>query len=97
MSSFEQTLIKISKNVFINAIKFVLTFIYFTFNRIVYKQIYGTTMGYHLSPNFFYIVMIDLKKRVLNFLSCYISVYYRYVDNIVYMIAPMNLSKYIRF
>jgi len=35
----------ISKNEFILVIKFVLSSTYFTFNNVIYKQIYGTLMG----------------------------------------------------
>jgi len=41
---------KISKNEFIQAIKFVFSSTYFTFNNIIYKQTFGTPMGSPLSP-----------------------------------------------
>ena len=59
--------IKLSKNEFINTVKFVLTSTYFIFNGNIYKQIFGTLMDSPLSPIISDIVIKDLEKRVLKF------------------------------
>jgi len=48
----------IPKEDFISAIKLVLESTYFSFNKIVYKQIFGTPMGSPLSP-----IVADLVLR----------------------------------
>ena len=70
----------IPKNEFINAVKFVLTSTYFTFNRNVYKQIFGTPIGSLLFPIISDIVIKE--ERVLNSLQFRVSAYFRYVDDV---------------
>jgi len=41
---------KISKIEFIDAVRFVLNSTFFTFDNIIYKQIFGTLLGSPLSP-----------------------------------------------
>jgi len=78
----------IPKNEFLTAVKFVLTPTYFLFNKIIYKQTYGTPMGSPLSPIIADFVMQDLEKSCLNSINCQI-IYHRFVDDII-MAAPCN-------
>jgi len=79
----------IPKNEFLTAVKFVLTSTYFLFNKIIYKQTYGTPMGSPLSPIIADFVMQDLEVSCLNSINCQITFYHRFVDDIV-MAAPCN-------
>jgi len=56
---------------------------YFSFNRIIYKQIFGTPMGSPLSPIVSDIVLQDLETLALQRLQFQIPIYYRYVDDIL--------------
>jgi len=78
---------KIDKSDFMVAVEFVLSSTYFTFNNIIYKQIFGTPMGSPLSPIVADLVMRDLEEHVLNSLNIRPSLYYRYVDDII-LTAP---------
>jgi len=80
---------KIPKDEFLSAITFVLSSTYFTFNNIVYKQTHGTPMGSPLSPVIADAVMQDLETACLDRISCRLTFYYRYVDDIV-MAAPRD-------
>lgn len=55
----------IPKEEFLTAIRFVLDFTYFTFNKINYKQIFGTPMGSPLSPIIADLVLQDLEETAL--------------------------------
>jgi len=57
---------KIPKNEFIQAIKFVFSSTYFTFNNIIYKQTFGTPIRSPLSPVIADIVMRNLETSCLN-------------------------------
>jgi len=74
---------------FILAIKFVLSSTYFTFNNIIYRQTFGTSMGCPLSPVIADIVLQDLEEKALNNINLNLSFYYRYVDDII-LAAPFN-------
>jgi len=56
------------KSEFLLAVKFVLDSTFFTFNNIVYRQVFGTPMcvGSPLSPIIADIVMQDIEKKALN-------------------------------
>jgi len=54
---------KISKMEFTIAVQFILSSTFFTFNNVIYKQIFGIAMGSPLSLILADIVMQDLEKR----------------------------------
>jgi len=85
---------KISKNEFLSAIKFVLTSTYFTFNNKIYKQTFGTPMGSPLSPVIADAVMRDLETVCLSKINCQVTLYYRYVDDII-MACPSDKVDFI--
>jgi len=68
---------------FILAIKFVLSF-----NKIIYRQTFGTPMGSPLSPVIADIVLQDLEEKALSNLN--LSFYYRYVDDIILAASPVH-------
>jgi len=74
---------KIPKDEFLFAIKFIFSSTYFTFNNVIYKQTFGTPMGSPLSPVIADIVMRDLENDCLRKLNFELTLYYRYVDDIV--------------
>jgi len=74
---------KILKTDFIAAIEFVISSIYFNFNKKIYKQTFGTPMRSPLSPIISDLVMRDLKDHVLNSLIIQPLIYYRYMDDIL--------------
>lgn len=68
---------------FISAIKFIFSSTYFIFNKIIYKQTFGTPMGSPLSPIIADLVMQDLEEKALNSIGLSLPLYYRYVDDII--------------
>jgi len=83
---------KIPKAEFIEMTKFILNSTYFTFNRKIYKQSFGTPMGSPLSPIIADMVMQDLKNFVLSSLGLDHKFYYRYVDDIVMTAKTSDIS-----
>jgi len=77
----QHTLIPLQE--FKDAVKFVLSSTFFTFNNIVYKQIFGTPMGSPLSPVIADLVMQDLETVAIKNLPFQLPFYYRYVDDIL--------------
>lgn len=71
----------------INCTKFLFNNTYFTFENVVYRQIFGTPMGSAVSPLFADLVMDDLEKFCLEKLKKDRNItplfYYRYVDDIL--------------
>jgi len=78
-------------NVPLNSIKFIFSSTYFTFNNVIYKQTFGTPMGSPLSPVIADIVMRDLENDCLRKLNFELTLYYRYVDDIV-LTSPVDRS-----
>lgn len=72
---------------FMVTVKFVLTSMFFIFNNKIYKQTFRAPMGSPLSPIIVNVVMQELEERVLNFIDCSPTFYYRYVDDIVLSIT----------
>jgi len=72
---------------FISTVKFVLSSTFFTFNNVIYKQTFGTPMGFPLSPIIADLVMQNLEEHVLSSLKIKLPIYYRYVDDIL-LTAP---------
>jgi len=62
---------------------------YFTFNNMIYKQTYDAPMGSSLSPIVADIVMQDLETEYINKFDFHLTLYYRYVDDIV-LAAPTD-------
>jgi len=63
---------------------------FFTFNKIMYKQIFGTPMGSPLSPIIADIVMQDLEKSAIEKLPFELPFFYRFVDDIIFA-APSDM------
>jgi len=84
----------IPKEEFIRAIKLVLELTYFSFNRTIYKQIFGTPMGSPLSPIIADLVLRDLETISIKKLPFELSLYRRYVDDIL-LAAPLDQLKII--
>ncbi|XP_018364720.1 PREDICTED: uncharacterized protein LOC108762281 [Trachymyrmex cornetzi] len=74
---------KIPKEEFLKAVQLILDSTYFTFDKQIYKQTFGTPMGSPLSPIIADMVMQDLESRVLSTIEFPVLFYYRYVDDIV--------------
>ena len=71
----------------INCTKFLFDYTYFTFDDKIYKQIFGTPMGFPISPLFADMVMDDLESDYLRILKDNHNgsplFYYRYVDDTI--------------
>lgn len=63
---------------------------FFSFNNVIYKQIFGTPTGSSLSPILADIVLQDLEELALSQICCHIPFYLRYVDDVA-MAAPKYL------
>jgi len=83
----------IPKDEFIGALRFVLESTYFTFDKIVYKQIFGTPMGSPLSPIVADLVLRDLETRAIEKLPRELPIYYRYVDDILMVAHKEDLHQ----
>jgi len=57
---------KITKEEFLKAIKLILNSTYFSFNKIIYKQVCGTPMGSHLSSVISDIILQDLEQMAIS-------------------------------
>jgi len=79
----------IPKKEFILALKLILESTFFSFDNIIYKQIFGTPMGSPLSPIVADLVLQDLEISAMNKLPSYLPLYYRYVDDIL-LAAPVD-------
>jgi len=60
-------------------------------HSIIYRQTFGTFMGFSMSPVIAAIVLQDLEKKALNNINLKLSFYYRYVNDII-MAAPSDHS-----
>jgi len=65
------------------AITLITNSTFFTFNKKIYKQIFGTSMGCPLSPILADMMLQDIKKAALDRLPASLPFYYRYVDDIL--------------
>jgi len=74
---------------FKDAVKFVLSSTFFTFNSIIYRQIFGTPMGSPLSPVIADLVMQDLETIAIKNLPFQPPFFHRYVDDIL-LAAPSD-------
>jgi len=79
----------ITKKEFISAVKLILESTFFSFNNIIYKQIFGTPMGSPLSPIVADLVLQDLEINAMKKLPSHLPLYYRYVDDIL-LAAPVE-------
>jgi len=68
---------------FLHAIDIVLSSTSFCFNGVFYDQIFGSPMGSPLSPVLADLVLEDLEVDCLKKLPFEVSVFYRYVDDIL--------------
>jgi len=73
----------IPKEEFIRAIKLILESTYFSFNKTIYKQIFGTPIGSPLSPIIADLVLRDLETKATEKLPFEFPLYRRYVDDIL--------------
>jgi len=73
----------IPKDEFIKVVKLILESTYFSFNKTIYRQIFGTPMGSPLSPIIANLVLRDLKTKAINKLPFKLFLYRRYVDDIL--------------
>lgn len=69
-------------NEFLNAVIFVLSSTYFTFDNVIYKQTFGLPMGSSLSPLIADIVLQDIENKALYKFNKIVSFYFWYVDDI---------------
>jgi len=81
---------KIPIEQFIKALNFIMDSTFFTFNKVMYKQIFGTPMGSPLSPIIADIVMQDLERSAIEKLPFELPFFYRYVDDIIFA-APSDM------
>jgi len=73
----------IPKKEFIRAIKLILESTFFSFDKTIYKQIFGTPMGSPLSPIIADLVLRDLETKAIDKLPFELPLYRRYVDDIL--------------
>lgn len=78
---------KIPCEEFLYAIDFVLSSSFFMFEKVTYRQTFGTPMGSPLSPIIANITLQDLERSAVEILPFTLPFYYRYVDDIL-MAAP---------
>jgi len=83
----------IPKDEFIGAIELILSSTYFTFNKKIYRQTFGTPMGSPLSPIIANIVLQDLEKKTLERIDYNILFYFRYVDDILLSAPSEHISE----
>jgi len=82
--------IKIPLNEFIIAISLIINSTFFKFNNKFYRQIFGTPMGFPLSPMLADIVLQDIEEAALCRIPAELPFYIRYIDDIL-LAAPDDL------
>jgi len=85
--------IAIPKEEFISAVKLVLESTFFSFNKIVFKQIFGTPMGSPLSPIIADLVLQDIEIKAIERLPFDLPLYFRYVDDILLAASTDQLKE----
>jgi len=90
--SYIKKVTKITKDEFIAAVQFIFDSTFFSFDNVIYRQIFGTPMRSPLSPMLADIVMQDLELKAMENLNFVIPVYYRYVDNILLIIPAEKVD-----
>ncbi|XP_077278940.1 uncharacterized protein LOC143906618 [Temnothorax americanus] len=83
---------KIPRSEFLIAVRLVLNSTFFTFNSIIYQQIFGSPMGSPLSPTAVDIVMQDLEASALATLKYTPPFFVRYVDDIALATPSSSLD-----
>jgi len=83
---------KVSRDKFVEFVRFILESTFFSFNNRIYKQNFGTPMSFPLSPIIADIVMQDLEKEVLDTFAFEILFYYRYVDDIIMAVPTSKID-----
>jgi len=79
----------IPKKEFIRAIKLILESKFFSFDKTIYKQVFGTPMGSPLSSVIADLVLRDLETKAIDKLPFKLPLYRRYVDDIL-VAAPFD-------
>ncbi|XP_011869031.1 PREDICTED: uncharacterized protein LOC105562638, partial [Vollenhovia emeryi] len=77
---------------FLHAIETVLDSTSFSFNGVIYEQIFGSPMGSPLSPILADIVLDDLESQCLLSLGFDLPTYYRYVDDVLTIIPDDKID-----
>lgn len=77
---------------FLHAIEIVLGVSCFKFDNEFYEQVFGSPMGSPLSPILADMVLDDLESECLGKLDFNISVFYRYVDDILVIIPKDKIN-----
>ncbi|XP_077255641.1 uncharacterized protein LOC143893802 [Temnothorax americanus] len=83
---------KIPRSEFLIAVRLVLNSTFFTFNSIIYQQIFGSPMSSPLSPTAVDIVMQDLEASALATLKYTPPFFVRYVDDIALATPSSSLD-----
>lgn len=81
------------KDQFIRGLNFILENCFFSFNNIIYHQIFGTPMGSPVSPVIADLVMEVLEQNVLRTLMFKPAFYFRYVDDILFTVPVCHLNE----
>ncbi|XP_071640871.1 uncharacterized protein [Temnothorax longispinosus] len=81
----------IPKDEFVLAVRLILDSTFFRFHNNIYKQNFGSPMGFPLSPDLAHLVLQDIETRAIGVLSFPLPFFYRYVDDIA-MAIPSDMA-----